>query len=302
MAAEATAISLEDDINSHLANLYGIPDFLSKTHRVRDAVTVPFNLTNYSTEDKKILWLKNSKLLDLDNFLELAAKDFFLDQIFVLNSNGDCIGSSLWRMESSCIGVNFSERVFFSENKNGLRGMQYAMGKTTHKGGIFFAVPVQADGKFKGSVVAKYNVENLASIFKSKDGLILDNNQVIIYSSYPNTQLKTFSSDLKSRLSDTEIGNIYQTNDIPKITIHKWEEDSSLPLVKINTISKTHPFLLFQRKVEKWNLTIVVTEPFDEVNSLSRKRNYFFIMLTILGGALILIFTIAKELTIREYQ
>jgi len=111
--AEFKASHISEDISSRLGDLYGVPEFLSKTHRVTNSLSIDLKQTsNLAPLEKQKVLLKNATLLDLDQFLELAEKDFHLNQIFVLNAEGDCIASSLWESSVSCIGFNFSERVF----------------------------------------------------------------------------------------------------------------------------------------------------------------------------------------------
>lgn len=284
------AAELDERIRARLTSPFGLPHFLSETIRINRTLRSTENQTKTtsSTLENRGNLLRNKQLADLNQFLQAAAQDFKLAQVFVLNARGDCIASSLWEDDSSCIGYNYSERDFFIANQRKSNGFQYAFGKTTHKGGLYFSAPVIFDNHFLGSVVAKYDVENLSPVFDASMNFLVDNNKVIIQSDILELKFKIIPGDLETNLTKQEIFNYYQRDYLQPLTISRDKDDIDHPIFWIKTLSENYPFLITKKKVHPFGLEVYVLSPLEEISRLKQEKLQLAISLTLMGIILML--------------
>ena len=165
LIAKSRAEDLTNSVNRNLNFLSGIPGFFIHAVRVNRSLAlfganVKKSALPYRT--RKARWLSNPVLKDLDRTMSIARSNFKADIIFIANSAGDIIAASNWNKPASLVGTNIADRDYFIQNKTGLNSEEYAVGKTTHKSGLFFSRPVFINGKFMGSVIAKVNVSDLS--------------------------------------------------------------------------------------------------------------------------------------------
>lgn len=93
--------------------------------------------------------------------------------IFVLDSQGNTVASSNWRMAESLVGYNFGFRPYFMDARDGTPGSYYAIGIRTGKPGFFISYPVLEEGKFLGVVVVKVDLEQLQEAWQTSGEIIV---------------------------------------------------------------------------------------------------------------------------------
>lgn len=287
--AEERANDLADSIHRNLNYLHGIPKLLSELLRVKKAAsrfgtsTIPSTLP---LPQRQNLWTQDTGLNDLDRYLTLAQHSLNTDLIFVLNAAGDCIAASNWDQPGSPVGTNYAERDFFQKNKTGSSGMQYAVGKTTHIPGIYFASPIIIDEKFMGSVVAKTDVPHLSFLTKQLDAFITDSNDVIILAHDKEMEMLSMPGAAISSLSAQDRASRYKRSDFPTLLIRPWT-DSRLPSL-MTFQNEQIPQLLVSKALPEYGLRAYVENEMPVIISMKDKYLNSRIMLCILGSLLIL--------------
>lgn len=282
------AIDLADSIKRNLNYLHGIPDLLSNLLRVKWAVSgfgadvVPSKLPL----DKRIKrWTTNPALKDLSQYLAIASKSLNADLIYVVNAAGDCIAASNWDTTGTTIGTNFAERDFFKKNKSGQRGMQYAVGKTTHIPGLYFSTPVIIDGKFLGAVVAKADVPNLSILIKQSNAFVTDSNDVIILARNKELEMHSLPDAAISRLTEQERFDRYRTNSFSVLNISSWGDAKFDSLVRIGGGDTAH--ILTAKELPEYDLRVYVDNEIAAISSLSKDHFWFALLMGTLGSLLI---------------
>ncbi|MBI3480228.1 MAG: diguanylate cyclase, partial [Nitrosomonadales bacterium] len=288
--SQQRADDLADSIQRNLNYLHGIPDLLSELLRVKNAVThfgagaVPSKL---SLEQRRKRWTADPGLNDLSRYLVLAKKSLNADLIYVVNQAGDCIAASNWDTPGTSIGTNFAERDFFAMNKNGQRGIQYAVGKTTHIPGLYFSSPVVIDGKFMGAVVAKADVPNLSFLTRQLEALVVDANGVIILARDINFEMRAMPGAAIFNKPEQEKLQRYLRSDFPVLRIEPWGEAMFPTLLVIE--DEYFPHIKTQADLPQFNLKVYVIDEIPAVLSMIHDRFWFTILLGALGSALIMV-------------
>lgn len=293
LIAQETSITQErvsdltDSIVRNLNHLHGIPDLLSELLRVR-AATSRFDASpsTLPLDERRKKWTNDPNLNDLSSYLKLAEKSLNADLIFILNAAGDCVAASNWGTEGSPIGTNYAERDFFKRNKTGQRGMQYAVGKTTHIPGLYFASPVIIDGKFTGAVVAKIGVPHLSFLTQHLDAFVADSNGVIILAHDKELEMLALPDAAISYVSEQDRLARYQRSTFPALKIQPWKDSRFPALMLIH--NETIPQVLATHELYEYGLTVYIENEISAMPSLSRDYFWFTLLLGAFGSVLIL--------------
>jgi diguanylate cyclase (GGDEF)-like protein/PAS domain S-box-containing protein len=287
--ARDRAQDLADSIRRNLNYLGGVPGFFIHAVRVNKALSlfgpgiVPSKLPK---ETIKARWTANPVLKDLDQTLAIATANFHVDLIHIVNAAGDSIAASNWNTPDTTIGTNYSEREYFRMNKNGQRGQQYAVGKTTHVAGLFFSAPVVANGKFLGAVVAKADVPNLTFLIKQTDSFVTDKNGVIILAHDKDKEMLALAGSAVSKMSTAEKMAIYLRDEFPELHITPWGKNDFPALVSIQ--GESFPMVIAANELPEYGLTVHVEGDLPTFLDLTHERMLYFLFASSLGSLLIL--------------
>ena len=287
--SQQRANDLADSIERNLKYLHGIPDLLSNLLRVKWALS-KFDLGGAPSalplEERRKQWTAAPDLNDLSRYLALAEKNLNVDLIYVVNSAGDCVAASNWDTPGSSIGTNFAERDFFVSNKAGRRGMQYAVGKTTHIAGLYFSTPVFVDGKFLGAVVAKADVPNLSFLIKNLNAFVADSNGVIILATDKTLEMLALPEAGVNKLPEAERFARYRRSDFPPLQLDLWPDQRFPSLMRIS--NSDGPYVIAANELGDYGLQIYVENEFTELTSLDRDHLWRTLLICALGNLLIL--------------
>ena len=283
------AQDLADSIRKNLNYLGGVPGFFVHAVRVNHALS-SFGPNNTPStlpyETKKSRWTADPVLKDLDQTLAIASANFHVDLIHVVNAAGDSIAASNWDTPATTIGTNFAEREYFRMNKNGQRGQQYAVGKTTHVAGLFFSAPVMINGKFMGAVVTKADVPNLTFLIRQTDSFITDKNGVIILTHDKDKEMMALAGSPVGNMSVAERMAIYRKDDIPELNITSWGISEFPSLLRIQ--GESFPQILTSKELPEYGLTVYVEGDLPTFVNLEQERMLYFLFPSMLGSLLIL--------------
>lgn len=288
--SQERAGDLADSITRNLNYLHGIPDLLSKLLRVKWAVSrfgAEIAPSKLPLEVRKQKWSNHPALQDLSQYLAVAARSLNADIIYVVNAAGDCIAASNWDEQVTTIGTNFADRDFFKQNKNGQRGMQYAMGRTTHIPGLYFSTPVIIDGKFMGAVVAKADVPNLSFLIKQWDAFVADSNDVIILARDKKLEMRSLQEASVYRLTEQERSARYLRTSFPTLKVAPWGDKrfSSLQRVEDGNI----PHILAAKDLPEYGLRVYIDDDIPAILTFNQENSWLAFLLGALGSLLIVV-------------
>ena len=280
---------LADSISRNLNYLDGIPDLLSQSPIVENATsrfgpdTAPSTLP---LGERKKRWTNDPKLNALSRYLALAKSNLNADIIFVINAAGDCIAASNWDTDGSTIGTNFVDREYFKVNKNGQPGMQYAVGKTTNIGGVYFSNPIIIGNQFHGAVIAKINVPNLSFLIHKMDAFVTDENGIIILANDPQLEMRSLPWSSVNTMSEQNKISRYRRRNFSVFQITSWGDKKFPTLARFQ--DESVPRVFSSKDIRQYRMKVYVADHVGEYDVLKRDKFWFTLLLAISGSILIL--------------
>ncbi len=288
--AQDISLEVADSFRRNLHFVAGISDTFRQGLRIWNAVDKFGPNTPASRLPHEILvkrWTDDAVLQDLDIQLKLIQGSLGIDLIFVVNVAGDCISASHWNTPDTPIGTNYADRQWFVDARSGYRGMQYAMGKTTHIPGLYFSSPIVKDGKFKGAIVSKIDLPSLSFLTRQEDAFVTDSNGVIILAHDQDMLLMAVSGAAVGRLSAQEKMALYQRIEFPELKIAPWQDKPGSPLKQVG--NEDYPHIQAIAELPEYGLKIFSEVDLQNLPMLEHGQQNDFLLLWLLGSFTILI-------------
>jgi PAS domain S-box-containing protein len=283
-----TANQEADSIRLNLHYIAGVPETFKNAAQTEAAIGVFGNdpkPTTLSKKDAVQLWNADPTLNKLSRYLDQVQKTLRVDLIFVVNAAGDCIASSNWNQATPLIGTNYTDRKWFANALTGKDGIQYAVGRITHVPGLFFATPILQDGKFKGVIIAKVDIPNLAFLTKQTDSFVIDTNGVIILAHAPEMLMMSLPGAGVNQMSEKAKNDLYMRTRFPELAITPWQQHHNLQRVGTSDT----PHVVASTSLDDYGLKVFAKSDLPTFQSLDRERLSNFMLLSLFGDALILI-------------
>lgn len=285
-SAEETAQDVADSIKRNLHFVAGIPDIFQNALRVKKALNkFDEKATTLSRQEAIKRWTADADLNDLNGYFELTQRSLGIDLIYLVNAAGDAVSASNYNKPGITIGSNYADRKWFADASTWFRGMQYAMGKTTHVAGLYFSTPVVFDGKFRGAIVAKIDVPALSFIVQRADAYVADENGVIIMAHDPEMVMMAIPGASVHKLGEKDRLQLYARKEFPELEIVPWKNSEKLK--RIN--DENFPHILAQAKLPEYGLTVYAESDLPALAALERERRDSFLLMSLAGGILIMI-------------
>ncbi|HTY02350.1 MAG TPA: diguanylate cyclase [Rhodocyclaceae bacterium] len=222
---------------------------------------------------------------DLTRFLAAAQDHLSVDALWVGNAAGHGIAASTTMMPYNPVGVDYSDRTYFKEARAGRVGYQYAVGRTSGLGGVFFAAPILNDGRFAGFVVTKTNTARLSIWIEQANAFLADGNGVIVLAADPRLEMHALPDATIERLSPGELQRQYARMDFPRLRIDDWPIGHYAGLKRIG--SESAPVLLRSRELSQNGLRVTVMRPVPGLTLLGNQRTLIFLLLAGVGSLVV---------------
>ncbi len=288
--AQDVSLDIAESFRRNLHFVAGVSDTFRQGLRIWKAVARFDPAIPASRLPKPALvhrWTADPVLQDLNKQLNLIQKSLGIDSIFVVNAAGDCISASNWDMPATPIGTNFYDRQWFTDAAHGKSGMQYAMGRTTHVPGLFFAAPVVVGNKFSGAIISKINLPSLSFLTRKYESYVADSYGVIIIARDPDMLMKSIPGASVKTLSVQEKLALYARTDFPEFRTTPWQ---GLPGNVVNHAGNGEPpFVMATAELPEYGLKIFSRAEMPNLPMLERERLSMFLLLWVLGSVAILL-------------
>ncbi len=286
--ANEMATDVGDSIRRNLHFVEGIPETIGKSGNVEKAIA-KYGKSIANTLPREAaakLWNADPVLIELSRSFEDSRRSMGVDLIYLVNANGDCIAGSNWDKPESVVGVNFSDRDWFVQTQFGHRGMQYAMGKTTHIAGLYFASPIVEQGRFMGAVITKINVTSLSFLTKQTNVYVADDNGVVILAHNPALLSKSVPGATVNQLNEKQREILYGNKIIPALELESWG-DRIFPELTLFE-SEKYPSILASIEVLEYRLTVFAKSELAVLVSMEHERIVKFVLYNAIGIILII--------------
>jgi diguanylate cyclase (GGDEF)-like protein/PAS domain S-box-containing protein len=288
--AQDISLDIADSFRRNLHFVAGVSDTFRQGLRIWKAVAKFGPGPSISHLPKETLvrrWTSDPVLQDLNNQLNLIQRSLSIDSIFVVNAAGDCISASDWSLPGTPIGSNYADRQWYSDALNGKRGMQYAMGRTSHVPGLFFSAPVLIDNKFSGAIISKINLPSLSFLTRNSEAYVADSNGVIIIARDPAMLMMSVPGATVDTLSTQEKMALYEKTEFPQFRITPW---NGLPGNRVNhTGNGDAPYVTATAELPEYGLRIFSKVELPSLPMLERQQLSTFLLLWVVGSVAILI-------------
>ncbi|WP_082856365.1 ATP-binding protein [Marinomonas atlantica] len=156
-------------VESVIAKYQHMPTLLASNDRVRKALRdgLPSDINQLNRELEQI------------NRITEASDSY------IINTDGDTIAASNYRLSTSFVGGNFAFRPYFKDAIRGKPGRYYALGTTSNRRGYYFSYPVFEGDSIIGVAVVKVDLTQFEKRFSNQayDFLMLDPDGVVFSSS-----------------------------------------------------------------------------------------------------------------------
>jgi diguanylate cyclase (GGDEF)-like protein/PAS domain S-box-containing protein len=217
----------------------------------------------------------------LNRFLASAEQHLKLDALWVGDAIGYGIAAQSADPQDSPIGIDYSDRIYFREAKAGRIGYQYAVGRTTGVGGIYFSAPIRDHNRFAGFVLAKTNIFRLAPWVDQADTLLSDTHGVVVLASNRQLEMRTLPGTTVDQLGPAERRDQYAQMEFRPLDIAVWPNARYPGLKRIE--GGTVPVLMRSNTLPEFGLTVTVMRPVPELASIDHQRMLLFLSLAGLG-------------------
>jgi signal transduction histidine kinase/ActR/RegA family two-component response regulator len=277
-----------DSIRRNLHYVEGIPETISNSRRVDKAIAkYGKSMATKLPKDAALKqWEADPVLMDLNKYFKESMRSMGVDLVYLVNASGDCIAGSNWDKPDGVVGVNFRDRDWFMQVQFGHHGMQYAMGKTTHIAGLYFATPIMDHGRFLGAVITKINVAALSFLTSQTDVYVSDDNGVIILAHNPELISKSVPGATVSQLNEKQRETLYGNKNITPLRLEPWG-DRLFPELTLFQNQK-FPALLASTEVLEYRLTVYSKSDLRILIEMEQVRKVKFVLYSFIGIILII--------------
>ena len=297
-AAASSAASVSANVGASLAYMRSIPKVLAKQSEVEAALSLMEQDVQRSSPPQRFRSLLEKKpaLIRLGKKLESILSDLDVAQILVINAVGDCVASAGFPVDSSPVGANYSDRLYFQEAKQGKVGRQFAVGRTTNSPGIYYSSAVIVEGYFLGVVAVRINVVQLSGMGVDKSTLITDENGVIIVSGDASYYMKAMPGSRVDNISPFVLEGLYQNSAIETLEI-RTEDMNGVRLLSLE--GREAPMF---EAVSHNQADLLSIHVFHDASGLLRirdERKWIFAFL-FMAGALVISGVLARRVYLRR--
>ena len=298
LAAEQ-AQTIADQIHDSLDLLQGVPFVLAydeTIHKVLDRFGPDAGPSPLEYQERKRSWEGESALDRFNRFLDIAATQHHADVIWVVNAAGDCVAASNAKRPDSFVGTNYSDRVYFQQARNRVRGHQYAVGYVSKIPGLFYSYPVIVNGRFLGAVVVKRNISNFLYWIRQTNAFIADSNGVIVLAQDKKLESYTVPGATVSRLSDADRSLQYKQTRFEPLGLEPWGDGRFPKAVSLGDRGK--PMVLDSKALPEDGIVVYAPRSLTELVRIQPERYWIFALLSA-AGAMLIVAAVAVVLYLR---
>jgi diguanylate cyclase (GGDEF)-like protein/PAS domain S-box-containing protein len=296
------AATIAHNIGEQLAMLKAIVSVFARDGQVRSTMrglgadTIPSAIDQ---GQRKQLSTQDERLATLNEVLAATAVDLNVDALWVLNATGDCIAASNAGEPNSVVGINYADRDYFLQAKAGQKGSQYAMGRVSRIGGLFFSYPIIEKGRFLGAVVVTRNISKLADWSSQTMPIIADANGVIVFASDKALEFRTLPKASVMALPIDKQLLQYGRNHFEPLAVMPWGHRRFPAAVSLGGAET--PVALASATIADAAIVVYVPHSLAELVRLSTQIFWLFLLIAF-AGSMLIIAASAVVLYLRETQ
>ncbi|MCG5234111.1 sensor histidine kinase [Xanthobacter oligotrophicus] len=159
--------------------------------------------------------------------------------LYLMDPSGMTIAASNWDTRETYVGVDFSYRPYFTEAMAGQTGRFYAIGTLTGVPGYFISAPVVIDGKIRGVVVTKVNLDPLEAVWQEAADrvLVTDRHGIVFLASDPRFKFHATRPIDAATAQEMEKTRQYGRPAYPQLNLGTVETVGGVPLIAASDVA-----------------------------------------------------------------
>ena len=288
---DQTTEAVSNHLERSLAHLFGLPAIVAESPLVKSALhsrIVQSFSRDVPSSVKLPAYTADPLLTEVNRYLAIVNQELGDNQVFVINSTGDCISSSNYDQKNSLVGTNYADRAYFRSAMSGERGKQYAVGRLSNVPGFFFSAPIVEKGSVIGVVVAKITSPDLSQRFRRFDCFITDAVGVIVLASEKKLENYAVSNAPVLSMAADELDKQYKRREFPVLKIDHAPGVLNPYLTAAFPDSPT-PYLVSKSPQDKAGYTVYTYAALNDIDRYRGLTIQFSVLVAIAGMALILL-------------
>ena len=274
-------------VANYLRLLHGLPSAIGRAHQIHQA------LSRFSAQGagpalpvRKAQWSKDPTLVPVDAFLERTSNDLTaLSVIWVLDASGNCIAASNYQRPDSFVGTSYLDREYFLQARSGKFGQQFAVGRRTGVPGLFFSAPIEEDGRLLGVIAGKVDVPVFEHWISQTESFLTDRFGVVILAKTKGFEFRALPGSTVLALSPEARMARYRRSEFPLLPVGPWGDTRYPALTRFG--ENQAPVMIATTQVPGEDLCVSVLEAMPGIVALDRDRRWLFVLLALLGTAVI---------------
>ncbi|MBF0354661.1 MAG: PAS domain-containing protein [Alphaproteobacteria bacterium] len=223
----------------------------------------------------------------VNRFLEVAEEHLGLNALWMGDAWGFGIAAARSRTLVSPLGVHYADRQYYREAKAGRVGFQYAFGRTTKIGGLYFSAPILLEGRFCGFILTKIDTSSLYPWIDQAEAVLADANGVIIAASDRNLEMRLLPGASVMALSEAERRQQYGRTDFQPLSVAPWKGGESRGLVRLE--DQKGPMVMSSRNLESFPLSLTVFRPIGKLDEIDHDTRLLLPLAVGLGILVIIV-------------
>jgi len=240
---------------------------------------------SYDSRIQNAVASNSKKAIDtVDPLLEDLAPRLGADVIWLLNADGFCIAASNYQKPESFVGIDYSDRLYFQDPKQGRRGRQFAVGRKTGLPGLFFSSPISVDGKFVGVVALKSNITKQTANLLPPGTFITDAQGVVILSLDPSLIFHVTPGATAVAMPDADRKRQYSTTRLDPIPMASANIDEYPDIIRFG--GDSIPAVMSSAEVPSDGLKLYSVAQIPQAAILPARRYQQFAAAAVAGTAL----------------
>lgn len=252
-----------------------------------------------NTDQRRDYMLAIPEAVKVNRLFKQLVDNLGLNQTFLLDAEGHCVGSSRAKQLDGCIGTNYQTREYFNNAQRDGNARQFAIGLLVPAPSLFSATAVKKDNEFLGVVVIRQEMEQILGFLNHQKNLsfITGADGIILGSSDPALNYQYVNSEFSPTLDTEEYRQKYKRDQVNTLSLEKTE----LPIADSYFIKvKDQFYILGHASVENDDFQIFILENID--NIIHNYENFWNIAIAILILGLALILMIERNLNYSQHR
>jgi two-component system C4-dicarboxylate transport sensor histidine kinase DctB len=265
-------------LRGHMSRYEPLPALIADHDDIRQLAADPHN-TSLRTA-------ANDYLKEINALLESS-------DIYVMTADGDTIAASNFDGPLSFVGENFSYRPYFQDAMEGRQGRFFALGTTSLKRGYYFSSPIVADGKIRGVVVFKVDIDAIEASWKGGDNEIIvsDPEGIIFMTGRPEWRYAGLEPLTPERLARTAASRRYADAALRELPVVRGMFQDRHHLMTISGDGARREYLVLAEDMPEagWTVSVLLNTGSARAQALTSVAAALLLLgLAALGGAIVL--------------